>query len=195
MKIPYSYSLVAVLAAFAGIGVWFLSEKETSPDSDLLTRPQAVATVATGPVPAGDPPIVQTVEGAGSGSAVSTGSQARAWRHLQKLLAGKQGVDVNGLFDAEEFRIHAAAEEGTFAGENPRQEFGVTFRGDGAIGLDSRRSAKWDWSMRTVGTDEAAWEPVSATRMQRRIAPGECHELGAGNPVDITGALLANRYE
>lgn len=171
MKIPHSYSLVAVLAAFAGIGIWFASDQDVSPDPVSPAQPQPVVSAASGGDPADAPPVVLAKTPA-EGSAVSTDSQTRAWRHLQKLLAGKQGVDVNELFDAEEFRIHAAAEEGAFAAENPGQEFGVTFRGDGAIRLDSRRTAKWDWSMRTVGTDEAAWEPVSATRMQRQIAPG-----------------------
>ena len=98
--------------------------------------------------------------------------QERAWRQLQKLLAGKGGQSTSDLFDEEDFRISAGKTEGSFTAENPGQEFGVTFRKDGAIALDSRRTAKWDWSIRSARANDAAWEAVSATRMQRQIAEG-----------------------
>jgi ELWxxDGT repeat protein len=171
MKILHSITIVALSAVVIGIGVWCVSNKDTLSGSSSTAWPSGRGYPASGPASTEAPPVART-EGLEAGSVLSAESQERAWRHLQKLLAGKQGVDENELFDAEEFRIHAATEEGTFAAENPGQEFGVTFQGDGAIRLDSRRTAKWDWSMRTHGTDESAWEPVSATRMQRRIAPG-----------------------
>lgn len=98
--------------------------------------------------------------------------QERAWRQLQKLLAGKGGQSASDLFDEEDFRISAGKTEGSFTAENPGQEFGVTFREDGAIALDSRRTAKWDWSIRSARANDAPWEAVSVTRMQRQVAEG-----------------------
>lgn len=169
MKIPRYLAVVAVLAAFLGFALWFAPRQESinrvaDPiPTDTFSSADPSGDSKAGPVSPPSAPV--------SASALKEG-QSRAWRHLQKLMAKQQGVSTSGLYDEEEFRISPADGQGSFAAENPGQEFGVNFRADGVIALDSRRSAKWNWSMRTLRSDEAGWEPVSATRMQRLIAPG-----------------------
>jgi ELWxxDGT repeat protein len=169
MKIPPYLAIVAVLAAFLGFALWFAPRQESINRVADLPPSESFS----GATPSGE--STDRPEGLplapASASALEEG-QSRAWRHLEKLLAKKQGIPLDEIYDAEDFRISAAGGQGDFTAENPGQEFGVNFRADGVIALDSRRSAKWNWSMRTLRSDEAGWEPVSATRMQRSLAAG-----------------------
>lgn len=165
MRTPPYLTIAVASAALLGFALWFAPRKE--PISNVATPfPSDSLPLTSHPKASTDRP-----EAPPSVAALEEG-RTRAWRHLQKLLAKKQGVSLDEIHDAEGFRISTADRAGSFTAENPGQEFAVHFLPDGSIALDSRRSAKWTWSMRTLQSDAAGWESVSATRMSRSIAAG-----------------------